>query len=525
MRRYGPVRTATAAPNLAKVSTLQRSESWRSPLAGVPEFSILNFQFSTLIMNSSLKSAMKQGYWDLWNDKIQSQIDNDIEANRKADYSCDIDLPEGTEVRAEQISHDFIFGAHLFNFNQLGTDERNEKYKALYGTLFNSATIPFYWQPFEPRPGEMRFETADIDTAEFWNNCEDPKNQFHWRRPSTDQLVDFCEEKGIRCHGHPLVWGNQTWHYPHWIWDQMPKEYIIHFLTDTRCGTNILNKSPDEIDKLLPGFIDYYNAAIDRRIKAIAERYGTRIQSYDICNESATDFQLGKMIPEDRLCKSTYGFMPGDYTYHAFKTAMKYLPESTMFNINDYNMSEAYRKQTEDLIGRGCRIDIQGAQMHLFNPQSCLDIANGEPNAAQQPLDVMATMKRICAGRPIHLSEITITAPNNDERGQAIQAVITHNLYRLWFSIKPMMGITWWNVVDDCGAPGEPSVSGLFSRDMEPKPAYFAMNDLINKEWKTNLELKADKDGKIEFRGFRGKYRLTWTDADGKLNEKIVEVK
>ncbi len=465
---------------------------------------------------------MSAEYSNLWNSDLQAEIDANIEKNRKADGTFNLALPAGTKVAAKQMSHSFVFGAHLFNFNQLGTAERNAKYKELYGTLFNSATIPFYWQPFEPRPGEMRFETSEIDTEEFWNNCPDPQNQFHWRRPSTDQLVDFCEEKSIRCHGHPLVWGNQTWQYPHWIWEQMPKEYIVHFLTDIRCGANITKKSPEEIDKLLPGFIDYFVAALERRYEAIAKRYGERIHSYDICNESAWDFQNGAMIPGSRLCKSHYGIMPGDYTYLAFQLAKKYLPESALFNINDYNMNAAYREQVEDLVKRGCKIDIQGAQMHLFNPQLCLDIADGKPDAAQQPLNVIETMKRIYAGRPIHLSEITITAPNNDERGQAIQAVITRNLYRLWFSIEPMMGITWWNVVDDCGAPGEPSVSGLFSRNMEPKPAYFAMNDLINGEWKTQTSAEADAEGKISFRGFRGKYELTWQDACGKTQSKIV---
>jgi hypothetical protein len=120
-------------------------------------------------------------------------------------------------------------------------------------------------------------------------------------------------------------------------------------------------------------------------------------------------------------------------------------------------------------------------------------------------------------GLPIHLSEITITAPNNDERGQKIQAIIARNLYRLWFSIEPMMGITWWNVVDDCGAPGEPSVSGLFNRDMTPKPAYFVMNDLINKEWKTVLSLRPNSNGDIRFRGFKGTYRISYTNVGGEL--------
>ena len=86
------------------------------------------------------------------------------------------------------------------------------------------------------------------------------------------------------------------------------------------------------------------------------------------------------------------------------------------------------------------------------------------------------------------------------------------------------MGITWWNGVDDCGAPGEPSVSGLFTRDMKPKPAYFALDELINKEWKTNVNVKTDQNGNISFRGFRGKYRLTWLDNANNKQEQIIEV-
>ena len=62
------------------------------------------------------------------------------------------------------------------------------------------------------------------------------------------------------------------------------------------------------------------------------------------------------------------------------------------------------------------------------------------------------------------------------------QTEITRNIYRLWFSIKQMMGITWGNIADNCGAPGEPSVSGIFTLNMEPKLAYFTLDELINKE-------------------------------------------
>ena len=105
-----------------------------------------------------------------------------------------------------------------------------------------------------------------------------------------------------------------------------------------------------------------------------------------------------------------------------------------------------------------------------------------------------------------------------------VQAVVLHDCYRAWFAVEKMNGITWWNVVDGCGAPGEPSISGLFTRDMRPKAAYYAMDDLVNREWKTRLRVKA-AGGKVAFRGFRGRYRLSWTDADGTSRVRFVEVK
>ena len=213
--------------------------------------------------------------------------------------------------------------------------------------------------------------------------------------------------------------------------------------------------------------------------------------------------------------------MPGDYTFHALKTADREFPKSVKLNINDYLNNQAYTDQVKDLLARGCRIDIMGSQMHLFNPQQCLDIAAGK--AIETPELVWKRMETLAqAGLPIHLSEITITSPGSDDRGKEIQAVVARNLYRLWFSIKPMMGITWWNVVDDCGAPGEPTISGIFTRDMEPKPSYFALNTLINDEWKTRTAVKAEADGSVKFRGFRGKYLLTWKDAAGNAQKKEV---
>ena len=468
---------------------------------------------------AELDGVMSEAYWKLWNPEVQARIDRDIEKYRKADATFVLEgVAPGVDVKVEQLSHDFIFGAHIFNFNQLGSFERNRKYKELYGTLFNSATIAFYWKKFEMEPGKLRFAEEERDTEAYWNSVKEPKKEPHWRRPATDPVVAFCEGKGIRLHGHPITWGNKTWHYPEWLMERnCPAEEKAEI---QKLGKDGLQKlSPAEIAALLPVYTREINRRFTTRVEELARHYQGRIHSWDVVNESATDFSKGMMIPGDVICKSRYGLMPGDYTFASFQVAQREFPGTVKLNINDYLNTEAYVRQVKDLMARGCRIDIMGSQMHLFNPRQCLDIAAGKP--IESPDQVWSKMALLSQAKlPIHLSEITITSPGGDEKGCKIQAVIARNLYRLWFSIERMMGITWWNVVDDCGAPGEPSVSGLFTRDMQPKPAFHALDKLIQSEWKTKLTCKTGPDGRIAFRGFKGRYRVSWRDAAGQTHSR-----
>ena len=502
------------------------------------------------------RSVMSEAYWKIWNDDAQAKIDADIEKYRKADGVFEVAAPDGTEVKAEQLTHDFFFGAHIFNFDQLGTKERNARYKALYGkenALFNSATVAFYWRTFERFPGKPRFEAGAEDSEAFWNTCPNPKEQPHWRRPPSDPVVDYLVSRGCRIHGHPLVWGNNTWMTPNWLWDELCPEEEKAALEKAsgvkvpRWNASIPAGAPsrkigkkwqeawkkiyaklseEQIAALVPTFIKAQNECYERRIRQIGERYGAKIHSWDVVNESATDFDhfKRKAVRNRPFDASYYGLMPADYAYKAFLWAGKYLPQTAWFNLNDYNMGDGFFMQAKDLVAHGARIDVVGSQMHLFNPKESANIAIGKGPEHLRPEKIAERFRRVSqADRPIHLSEITITAPDNSPKGQMIQAIIMRNCYRAWFSVEKMTGITWWNVVDDCGAPGEPSISGLFTRDMQPKTAYFAMDDLVNREWKTKTTVKA-QGGKVSFRGFRGGYRLTWKGADGKERTKIVSL-
>lgn len=476
------------------------------------------------------QGIMSEEYWKRWNPKVQKKIDVDIEKNRKTDVVVNIpDARPGTAVRIRQVASDFWFGSHLFNFNQLGNHAANERYKSLYGNLFNSATVAFYWKTWETEKGRQRFREELWDTEEWWNSQDDLYQYTHWRRPASDPAVDFLLERKLRVQGHPLVWGNRKWQIPLWALEEFltpeeRKKYDAlvslspYFKGNRSDNTNFKKEyqemSPEQLEEMFPHLAANYQKFFDRHIRDIAEYYGDRIESWDVVNESAQDFKKGVLLPGRKLCKSAYGLMPGDYTYNSFKTADATFPKNVKLNINDWLMEKSYVDQTADLLRRGCRIDLLGMQMHLFNPKQCADIAAGaDIETPEREWGKIATLSE--AGLPIHVSEITITAPTDDAKGRMIQAIIAYNLYRLWFSSASVAGITWWNVVDNCGAKGEPSTSGLFTRDMTPKPAFYALDRLINHEWKTNAEAKTDKKGNLCFRGFRGNYELTYTDVSG----------
>lgn len=484
------------------------------------------------------ESVMTKAYWDIWNPEVMKKIDADIEANRKADAVVKIEgVPAGTEVSVNQVSHDFIFGTHIFNFDQLGDPILNAKYKAQFGNMFNSATVAFYWGKFELEHGRPRFVPEYWDMQEFWEKSESPKSEIHWRRPAPDKIIEFCKENGIRVHGHTLVWGNRQWHFPAWllkacakgeeakILDTLISEYGVDGgkATSEKYTQKYKDMSAEELAKLLPNTAAELKRIHQERIRQIAEYYGDTVDSWDIVNESATDFGRGFVVKDAQITKSWYGMMPGDYPYLAFETSQEVFPANVKLNINDYKIDGDYAKEVKSLLERGCKVDIVGAQMHLFKPQETIAISEGKE--IQTPEKVYAALNSIDVGLPIHLSEITVTAPDTTDKGRMMQAIITRNLYKLWFSIKPMMGITWWNTVDDCGAPGEPAMSGIFTRTMTPKPAFYALNELINGEWRTNLTEKVDDKGEIKFRAFRGKYMLTWKDAEGKEHFKYVDVK
>jgi endo-1,4-beta-xylanase len=392
-----------------------------------------------------------------WSDAdVVKRIDSGIERHRKGDVIVQVldkdgNPIAGAEVKAVQKTHAFLFGANLFVLGQLATPELNTKYERAFTGVFNFASLPFYWKDLEPEPGALRF-TEDAPHI--------------WRRPPPDVLVTWCKANEITPKGHPLLWHSIN---PDW----MPKE-------------------PEAL-----------RAAYVKRFQQIAERYASDIPIWDVVNES-------------QVCPPNYPLHSPerDYVPWAFKQAHSVFPEETLLMINEVTTvshrpleENGYYAQVESLLKQGCGIEGIGFQFHFFSRNAFDKGFLAHPNLKPQNLlDVYEGFGKL--GLPLYITEITI--PGSGPDGSAVQAEFVEHLYRLWFSIEKMAGITWWNLPDNTAYGNENSaLGGLTDKNLDPKPAYEALNKLINHEWKTHYSGTTDAEGRCTFRGFAGAYEVS----------------
>lgn len=425
------------------------------------------FQLTLILTHSFLLFSQGTRLDSLWNDLlVEQRIVSGIENNRKGNFTILLQPFKGkTEIEIRQVGHGFLFGANAFMVKGFDTDEKNKKYEEKFASLFNLASLPFYWKTLEPRQGSLRY-AANSEPI--------------YRRPPPDLVLDFCKRYNITPKGHTLVWNNPTHAVPEWM----------------------------------PGDTAAVEQLITKRINALGARYGSMIRTWDVVNEALHYFPAV--------------VMPGDFVYKSFQAAMKAYPSSAKLMINEVtsiwqNNNQEYSPYfmlINNLLLRGCRVDGIGMQFHFFSEQLHNEVAAGSAMTPKQlfaALDLYAKFER-----PIQVSEITLpTLPYNEE-GKKIQAVMTRNFYRLWFSHASVEAIIWWNLVDGTAVKGEDKWNGgLLNNDFSPKPSYEVLDNLINKEWKTNIKTTVSGGNSYSFRGFYGQYEVKVTQGKKVITQKI----
>ena len=409
-------------------------------------------------------AGLPENYLRRWDDPaVQKRMDDGIERNRKSDAVLRIVGPDGRPVagagvKITQKSHAFLFGCNIFVLGQM--KEKNKAYEEAFLKLFNFATVPFYWAGTEPEQGKLRLAEG---------------SSYFWRRPPPDRAVAFGKEHGLTLKGHPLLWHA---HNPEW-----------------------LPKDPGELKRL------YH-----KRFREIADRYAKDIPIWDGVNESL-------------VCPSHYPLFSAEnrndppYVPWAFTEEQKVFRPENLLILNDVtsfnrpaNDTNRFYRQCTRLLESGVPIEGIGFQFHYFSRKSLDGYLGGDRCDPATLLDTYELFAKL--GLPLWVTEITIGSAGDD--GLAIQARVVRDIYRLWFAAPKMAGITWWNLGDGTAHGNEGRAGGgLTDVDLNPKPAYKALDQRINHDWKTNLETKSDARGNVTFRGFHGSYEIRVT-AGGK---------
>lgn len=450
-----------------------------------------------LVALNSNAAPFGEAYTRQWSEKFNAEIDDRIEKFRKADAVFDLSgVSAGAEVTVEQIASEFQFGCHIFNFDQFGDEKKNAAYRAefLPGGLFNAATVAFYWRTLEPVRGKPRYERDAASDPQYWKTHG--RKDLAWRRPAPGPVLDFLDANGISAHGHAIIYHK---YHPKWSNAEMDGEARWKLYED--------------------------------HIAEIGKIYGSRLAQWDIVNESIR-IKSPADAPTDIVSYKKI-VQPANYTLRSFNTASKVFPKGVKKCINGVYVGENWPAFIAKLIKEGAPIDVIGHQMHIFKEKQVVRVASGEelrPNMVSWSAeDQIAMFKKYDAiGLPVHVSEITVPSPVKElprEEAESLQARILRDNYRLWFSWPSVYRITYWNMVDGMGAGNEIMESGLLRGDMTRKPSYNALWKLIHEDWKTKLKVSAAADGKVRFRGFKGRYRLTWKDTKGQVKSKEVNLK
>jgi GH35 family endo-1,4-beta-xylanase len=291
------------------------------------------------------------------------------------------------------------------------------------------------------------FNSATIENDLKW---------FYWageRRAWADATAGWLAKNSIELRGHTLVWPG---------WEHMPP------------GVAALAKDPEKL-----------RAAIKAHITEEAAYYKGRAAEWDVLNEPLDHREVEALLG------------PAE-TAAWFKYARAADPAARLF-VNEYGIlddggldaarQDRYEKYISALLAAGAPVDGIGLQCHfgmdLTPPERLLAI-----------LDRYAKL-----GKPVRATEFDIAAAD-----EQLQADYLRDFLTVMFSHPAVEGVTLWGFWE--GVHSEP-LPALYRKDWSKKKAALQLEDLLLKEWRSDISGASGKDGIFSERAFYGKYEVS----------------
>ncbi len=368
------------------------------------------------------------------------------------------------EVVVEQTRHAFELGNIGFDLVDHATGRpRHDQLAQDWLRLFNTAVLPFYWGRFEPERG--RPDTVRLTAAARW-----------------------FTDRGVRLKGHPLVW--------HTV------------------------KAP-WLDPLPTGEVE---SVLRARVRREVHDFSGLVDTWDAINEVVImpEFRNEPDGVPNAVSRLAREVGRVGMVRLAFSSAREANPTARLL-INDFDLSERYEQLIAEVLEAGVRLDAIGLQTHMHQG------FRGE----QQLLEVADRFARF--GLPLHFTETSLVSGDlmpaevvdlNDHvvdhwpstpEGEERQADEITRHYRTLFAHPAVAAITYWGISDRGAWLGAPI--GLLRADGSRKPAYDALDELINHEWwLAPTTLRTDEQGRVRVRGACGDYRVACGPASASFS-------
>jgi endo-1,4-beta-xylanase len=300
-----------------------------------------------------------------------------------------------------------------------------------------------------------------------------------------DRLVEYALAHGLAIRGHTLVWHQQNaaWMFKDDKGQSASKEVLLQRLKDY--------------------------------IFSVVGRYKGKIYAWDVVNE---------VVNVSGLRRSDWTDIAGEeFIEKAFAWAHEADPGALLF-INDIDTAEKVKRDTlyaliKKLLDKGVPVQGIGLQYHITMEYPSLQEMKDE-------LDKFSSL-----GLPIHVTELDMSL-NDDPKlvaDQAPEDKLIRQAYRykeifdLFKQYKSVESVTFWGMEDGrswltYSPVQKPDWPLLFDKDLNPKPAYWALVD--PSRLPPDVFIKKKTNNKIGYAGrgtpvVDGEKDEAWNRAEG----------
>ncbi|MGN0250778.1 MAG: endo-1,4-beta-xylanase [Oliverpabstia sp.] len=410
-------------------------------------------------------------------------LNEQIEKNRKHKFQILFLDHLGNEIKCEKVHvkhkrHNFVFGVcpngHISMTNELacGEGEEAEKYWDFIKNLFNGTTLWWAWRVLEPEEGKWTF---DQKVGKFG-----PMNRMVERAQKLNHFIT----------AHAIL-------YPH---EDSNPSFLMN------CN---------ETEAV---------AYLERHVKKVASEYDTVVDYWHPVNEAYAEIQSVRKL------RINEGLV--------YKWLKETAPNAGLVDNGGYTIDpDFYQKGILNAEKFGSKVDYLGIRgyFELYNSNALTFFKSlwnhydylTERYGKKLKFTEIGAVSEARKGSylPWHVDKtiapaLGITNMEEYRENQPIteetQKEFLVRMYRMAFAHKNVYECTYWDLLDQY--TWNQVKGGLIRDDFTPKPAYYALQDLIHHQWTTDEQLITSETGKCEFRGFDGEYEIIIKDKSFSVN-------